>query len=93
MPPLNPIRCSPPALLLSLSELVIGDPLHRAAAGKSARHAPDPNSASQQELLSAAKDADLRQGTHQDLTYASGFEELSTALHTGDKQNYVNLLA
>ena len=61
--------------------------------------AKDPNTVSEPELLSAAKDADLvalqfrRQGSKKDLVSAEGFEELARTLHTGDKQAYRNLMA
>jgi hypothetical protein len=61
--------------------------------------AKDPNSVTQQELLSAANDSDLvaqqyrRSGGKQNLVNAGGFEELAAALHTGSKQAYVNLMA
>jgi hypothetical protein len=61
--------------------------------------AKDPNTVSEKEILSAAKDADLvavqyrRQGSKQDVVHAEGFEELSRTLHTGNKQAYVNLMA
>ncbi len=61
--------------------------------------AKDPTTVSEQELLLAAKDADLvalqyrRQGSKKDLVSAQGFEELARTLHTGNKQAYVNLMA
>jgi hypothetical protein len=61
--------------------------------------AKDPNTVSEKELLSAAKDADIvalqyrRQGSKQEVVSAEGFEELSRTLHTGSKQAYVNLMA
>jgi hypothetical protein len=88
-PIVNPSQPSDPQLAAAT------DALARVDAFK----AKDPNTVSEKEMLSAAKDADLvalqyrRQGSKRDVVDAEGFEELSRTLHTGNKQAYVNLMA